>query len=198
MHICGILEKWYRWTYLESRNRDQGVINKHMDPTGDELGDWDGHTHTAAAAAKLLQSCPTLRDPRDGSLPGAPVPGILQAIVWNRSLVRTCCVAQGALLNTPWWPEWEGNPRKRASCMCMADSLRCTEENIVKQLYFSKSEKKSWPTLTPGAREQMMQSLYWSPENLRKDWFANARVPGYLLVIAMRCQRYIRSFVLQL
>ena len=33
----------------------------------------------AAAAAKSLQSCPTLCDPADGSLPGSPVPGILQA-----------------------------------------------------------------------------------------------------------------------
>ena len=33
----------------------------------------------AAAAAKLLQLCPTLCDPTDGSPPGSPVPGILQA-----------------------------------------------------------------------------------------------------------------------
>ena len=33
----------------------------------------------AASAAKLLQSCPTLCDPIDGSPPGSPVPGILQA-----------------------------------------------------------------------------------------------------------------------
>ena len=33
----------------------------------------------AAAAAKSLQSCPTLCDPIDGSPPGSPVPGILQA-----------------------------------------------------------------------------------------------------------------------
>ena len=32
-----------------------------------------------AAAAKSLQSCPTLCDPIDGSPPGSPVPGILQA-----------------------------------------------------------------------------------------------------------------------
>ena len=32
-----------------------------------------------AAAAKSLQSCPTLCDPIDGSPPGPPVPGILQA-----------------------------------------------------------------------------------------------------------------------
>ena len=33
----------------------------------------------AAAAAKLHQSCPTRCDPTDGSPPGSPVPGILQA-----------------------------------------------------------------------------------------------------------------------
>ena len=33
----------------------------------------------AAAAAKSIQSCPTLCDPIDGSPAGSPVPGILQA-----------------------------------------------------------------------------------------------------------------------
>ena len=42
---------------------------------------WQATVHrvTAAVAAKTLQSCPTLRDPIDGSPPGSPVPGILQA-----------------------------------------------------------------------------------------------------------------------
>ena len=35
--------------------------------------------YLTAAAAKSLQSCLTLRDPIDGSPPGSPVPGILQA-----------------------------------------------------------------------------------------------------------------------
>ena len=35
--------------------------------------------NAAAAAAKSLQSCPTLWNPIDGSTPGSPVPGILQA-----------------------------------------------------------------------------------------------------------------------
>ena len=34
---------------------------------------------TAAAAAKSLQSCPTLCDPIDGSSRASPIPGILQA-----------------------------------------------------------------------------------------------------------------------
>ena len=33
----------------------------------------------AGTAAKLLQSCPTLCDPIDGSSQGSPIPGILQA-----------------------------------------------------------------------------------------------------------------------
>ena len=37
------------------------------------------HFIPAAATAKSLQSCPTLCDPIDGSPPGFPVPGILQA-----------------------------------------------------------------------------------------------------------------------
>ena len=37
------------------------------------------YINAAAAAAKSLQSCPTLCDPLDGSPPGSPAPGILQA-----------------------------------------------------------------------------------------------------------------------
>ena len=48
--------------------------------TEDEMVGWhhqlNGH---AAAAAASLQSCPTLCDPTEGSPPGSPIPGILQA-----------------------------------------------------------------------------------------------------------------------
>ena len=37
------------------------------------------HWATAAAAAKSLQSCPTMCDPIDSSPSGSPIPGILQA-----------------------------------------------------------------------------------------------------------------------
>jgi len=46
------------------------------------MGRWEGGLRGMAsmyAAAKSLQSCPTLCDPIDGSPPGSPVPGILQA-----------------------------------------------------------------------------------------------------------------------
>ena len=40
---------------------------------------FDKHVLFYYAAAKWLQSCPTLCDPIDGSPPGSPIPGILQA-----------------------------------------------------------------------------------------------------------------------
>ena len=66
----------------------------------------------AAAAAKSLQSCPTLCDPIDGSPPGPTVPGILQARTldwiaisfsnaWKWKVkVKSLSCAQ--LLATPW------------------------------------------------------------------------------------------------
>ena len=65
-----------------------------------------------AAAAKLLQSCPTLCDPIDGSPPGSPVPGVLQARTlewvaisfsnawkWKGKVKSLSCVQPSA---TPW------------------------------------------------------------------------------------------------
>ena len=47
--------------------------------SGEGMGDSMVIKSAAAAAAKSFQSCPTLCDPIDGSPPGSPVPGILQA-----------------------------------------------------------------------------------------------------------------------
>ena len=66
----------------------------------------------AAAAAKSLQSCPTLCDPIDGSPPGSPVPGILQArtLEWVaisfsnawKWKVNVKSLSHVRLLATPW------------------------------------------------------------------------------------------------
>ena len=69
--------------YVEKRIK-QSMANekigfeKGANVNGKKLWKWEKE-QTAAAAAKLLQSCPTLCDPIDGSPPGSPVPGILQA-----------------------------------------------------------------------------------------------------------------------
>ena len=66
----------------------------------------------AAAAAKQLQSCPTLCDPIDSRPPGCPVPGILQArtlewvaIFFSNSWkwkVKVKLLSRVRLLVTPW------------------------------------------------------------------------------------------------
>ena len=66
----------------------------------------------AAAAAKSLQSCPTLCDPRDGSPPGFPILGILQAraLEWVaisfsnawKWKVKVKLLSRVQLLATPW------------------------------------------------------------------------------------------------
>ena len=55
---------------------------------------YHGHRYAAAAAAaKLLQLCPTLCDPIDGSPPGSAIPGILQArtLEWVAISFSTAC-----------------------------------------------------------------------------------------------------------
>ena len=72
------------------------------------------------AAAKALQSCPTLCDPIDGSPPGSPVPGILQARTlewvaisfsnawkWNVKVKLLSCVR---LFATPWTVAYQAPP----------------------------------------------------------------------------------------
>ena len=74
----------------------------------------------AAAAAKSLQSCPTLCDPRDGSPPGSPVPGILQArtLEWLaisfsnawKWKVKVKSLSRVRLLATPWTAAHQAPP----------------------------------------------------------------------------------------
>ena len=74
----------------------------------------------AAAAAKSLQSCPTLWDPIDGSPPGSPIPGILQARTlewvaisfsnaWKWKL-KMKSVSRVQLLATPWTAAYQAPP----------------------------------------------------------------------------------------
>ena len=91
-----IKKRWQEYTEelykkdLHNPDNHYGVIT-HLEPdilecevkwalesiTANKASGGDGTP--AAAAAKSLQSCPTLCDPIDGSLPGSPIPGILQA-----------------------------------------------------------------------------------------------------------------------
>ena len=74
---------------LSSSSTQQIIISHSVEARDLKLGCWVSQVlvrslfacwHSpSAAAAKSLQSCPTLCDPTDGSPPGSPVPGIPQA-----------------------------------------------------------------------------------------------------------------------
>ena len=74
----------------------------------------------AAAVAKSLQSCPTLCNPRDGSPPGSPVPGILQArtLEWVaicfsnawKWKMKVKLLSHVWLLATPWTAAYQAPP----------------------------------------------------------------------------------------
>ena len=73
-----------------------------------------------AAAAKSLQSCPTLCDPIDSSPPGFPIPGILQARTWEwvaisfsnawKWKVKVKSLSCVQLLATPWIAAYQAPP----------------------------------------------------------------------------------------
>ena len=79
----------------------------------------------AAAAAKSLQSCPTLCDPIDGSPPGSPSPGILQArtLEWVaisfsnawKWKVKVKSLSHVRLLVPPWTAAYQAPPSMRFS-----------------------------------------------------------------------------------
>jgi len=77
-------------------------------------------THWAIAAAKSLQSCPTLCDLIDGSQPDSPVPGILQArtLEWVaisfsnawKWKVKVKSLSRVQLFATPWTAAYQAPP----------------------------------------------------------------------------------------
>ena len=69
-----VLKNWCFWTVVLEKTLESPLDCKEI--CKESLG---LQAAAAAAAARSLQSCPTLCDPIDGSPPGSPVPRILQA-----------------------------------------------------------------------------------------------------------------------
>ena len=73
------------------------------------------HLSLAAAAAKSLQSCPTLCDPIDGSPPGSPVPGILQTRTLGCHFLLQCMKVKS-----------ESESEIAQSCPTLCDPMDCS------------------------------------------------------------------------
>ena len=105
----------------------------------------------AAAAAKSLQSCPTLCDPVDGSPPGSTVPGILQARTLERVAisfsnawkwkVKVKSLSRAQHLATPWTAAYQAPPSMGFSrqeywsgvpmCVHMYNSMGALDKEIL-------------------------------------------------------------------
>ena len=72
---------------------------------------------SSAAAAKSLQSCPTLCNPRDGSPPGSPIPGIL--------LARTLEWVAVSFSNASKW-KVKSESEVAQSCLTLSDPMDCS------------------------------------------------------------------------
>ena len=100
---------WESWTQEEKGTTEDEMVRWHHRLSGH-----------AAAAAKLLQLCPTLCDPIEGSSPGSPIPGIFQArtLEWVaisfsnawKWKVKVKSLSRARLLVTPWTAAYQASP----------------------------------------------------------------------------------------
>ena len=119
--MCSVRESSWTygvvWAQLRSNNCRLAVLEK----ISGGCMTWSGVSKMhAAAAAKSLQSCATLCDPIDGSPPGSPVPGTLQArtLEWVaisfsnawKWKVQVKSFSRVWLLATPWIAAQQGPP----------------------------------------------------------------------------------------
>ena len=103
------------WDIYQAKKKERRLLGRRNIQCNSSMAQgslWGWKTAAAAAAAKSLQSCPTLCDPIDGSPSGCPVPGILQArtLEWVaisfssawKWKVKVKSLSHVWLLATPW------------------------------------------------------------------------------------------------
>ena len=118
---------------------------------------------SAAAASKLLQLCPTLCDPIDGSPPGSSVPGILQARIlewvaisfsnaWKWK-VKVKSLSRVQLFATSWTVAYQAPPSMGFSRQeywsgvpfpSPSSNKELISKNINKSYNTKKKKKKTW------------------------------------------------------
>ena len=112
----------------------------------------------SAAAAASHQSCPTLCDPIDGSPPGSPVPGILQArtLEWGAIAFSGTCALEAR--NCNYWNPWVLGPvlcnmrkQKLLSCVWLFLTPWTVASQVPLSMEFSRPDYWSgWQFPSPG------------------------------------------------
>ena len=155
--------------YTCSHNMKQIIILKRNSLEGYEWLQWVEKSLEIipVAAAKSLQSCPTLCDPIDGLPPGSPIPGILQArtlewvaisfsSAWNWK-VKMKSPSRAQLLATPWTTthqappsmgfsgqeHWSGVPLPSPNWMLEHPNLK-PEKNPLYKFYIQENILQIW------------------------------------------------------
>ena len=128
-----------------------------------------------AAAAKLLQSCPTPCDPIDGSPPGSPVPETLQAraLEWVaisfsnawKWKVKVKSLSSVQLFTTPWTAAYQASPSfpgksTGVGCHCLLRRLRLV---VVNSLH---------------VKSQIAFQILHSREIQLLSWFSESKCPS--------------------
>ena len=122
---CHFLLQWWKWKVkVKSFSRVRLLATPwtaaYQAPLSMGFSRQEYWSGSAAAAAKSLQSCPTLCDPIDSSPPGSPIPGILQArtLEWVairfsnawKWKVKVKSLSRAWLLATPWTAAYQAPP----------------------------------------------------------------------------------------
>ena len=143
----------------------------------------------AAAAAKSLQSCPTLCDPVDGSPPGSPVPGILQArtLEWGaisssnawKGKVKVNFLSRVRLLVTPWTAAHQAPPSMGFSRQEYRSGMPLPSPSYTLGIHYSPilplcfSRLEIWSLKDPEGRTHL-----WSPEPLQLYLLDRLKLPA--------------------
>ena len=154
----------------------------------------------AAAAAKSLQSCPTLCDPTDGSPPGSPVTGILQertlewvaisfssAWKWKVNVKSLSCVW---LFATPWTAAYQAPPSmgfsmqeywkilKRQGCHCLlwwALKNWCFQTVVLKKTPESPLDSREIKPINPKGNKGMFVGMTDAETGARILWLPDGK-----------------------
>ena len=140
------------------------------------------HPCIAAAAAKSLQSCPTLWDPIDVSPPGSPVPGILQASTLE-------CVAIS--FSNAWKWKVKG---KSLSCVQLSATLWTSAHQAFPSMGFSRQEYWSGVPLplywvgqkvVPQDVTEKSEWKFWPTQYFLSHWWISVWTRGYFTLWIM-------------
>ena len=130
------------------------------------------------AAAKSLQSCPTLCDPIDGRPPGSPVPGILQARtlecvaisfsnVWKWK-VKVKSLSRVQLLATPWTAAHQAPPSMGFSRQ--EDWSGVPWPSPIQEHRGSQSQEQCWICLIGPTITRVEKRYYCTHFTLKENW----------------------------